>query len=139
MAAILVIDPDPGVRRSATIALEYADHEVLQAVDRDTAIRLVQEIPFDLIVADFRALGTAGSGAPCWIRDIDRSVPVVALCAGGCGAEFSDAASLGADRLLAKPFRARELLAVVTEVLARRRRPSAAPGASRGGEQRAGL
>lgn len=139
MATILVIDPDPGVRRSAAIALEYADHEVAEAVGPDSAIGLVQENPFDLIVADVRALGGGDTGAPRWLRDIDRTVPVVALCAGGRGEEFSDAASLGADRLLAKPFRARDLLAVVTEVLARRRRPSASAGAVWGAEQRPGL
>lgn len=135
MATILVVDRDPGVRRTALIALEYANHEVMEAADSDTAARLVKEIPFDLIAADYRAIGS-GPGGPGWIRDIDRSVPLLALCAGGHGAEFSDAASLGADRLLAKPFRSRELLSVVCEMLARRRRPATTAAAVCGGEAR---
>ena len=57
MARILVVDDDPDFVEIARMILTVAGHEVDSAPDGDTALRMVQDAPPDLILLDVMMRG----------------------------------------------------------------------------------
>lgn len=51
---ILIVDADPAVRRSLVDVLSLEGHEVDAAEDAEGALLLLEQRPYDLVVADLR-------------------------------------------------------------------------------------
>jgi CheY-like chemotaxis protein len=124
MARILVIDDDPAVRAAMQMVLERDGFEVNAVGDGPTGIKLVAAEDFDLLLVDLFMPGMDGLET---IRQVHRhkpGLPVIimsGLSFAYAGAQPPDflamAGKLGAVGNLKKPFRPRELLAVVAEGL----------------------
>jgi CheY-like chemotaxis protein len=124
MARILVIDDDPAVRMAMQMVLEREGLEVHAVGDGPTGIKLVAAEDFDLLIVDIFMPGMDGLET---IRQVHRhkpKLPIVVMS----GLSFpsgatqpsdllSMATKLGAVGNLKKPFRPRELLAVIAEGL----------------------
>jgi CheY-like chemotaxis protein len=125
MARILVIDDDPAVRAAMQMVLEREGFDVSAVGDGPSGIKLVAAEDFDLLLVDLFMPGMDGLET---IRQVHRhkpGLPIVIMSglsfASGTGAQPPDflamAGKLGAVGNLKKPFRPRELLAVVTQGL----------------------
>jgi DNA-binding response OmpR family regulator len=134
MSSILVIDNDPRMRLYLNLVLEGRGHSIREAPDPSTAVGLLHESPFDLLIADVLTRGHSGLDA---LRQLRCSHPELRLiltstmAAVGSGELRKLASELGAATILAKPFRASELLQAVHDELraaraAKRRSPRAA-------------
>lgn len=106
---VLIVDDEPVIRRVAQLALAGEGHAVVEAGDSASAVRMIRETnrPFDLILLD-RTLPD-GEGTAL-IPTIRRDAPGTRiLVVSGLGQ--LDAASVGADGFLPKPFTRSSLLA----------------------------
>ena len=120
MARILVVDDDDAVRRTVCLALERAGYGVVEQANALNAAPLMSDPTISLVVTDVMMPEMDGIEL---IREVKRNrcdLPIIAMSGGGstnfqsllryCGA-------LGADRTLAKPFRASELIGLVQDLL----------------------
>lgn len=121
MAHILVVDDDAAQRETMRKILVRAGHEVTLAADGLEALNAVVSKPFALAFVDLYMPTMDGLEA---IPKLVFQVPglkVVAMSGGVLGGKGTDllrvAESLGAVRALQKPFGARELTELVTELL----------------------
>ena len=130
MARILVIEDDELVRATVKRMLEDGGHAVDVAVDGSDGIRQFRGAPFDLVICDVFMPNRNGIETLRELRQINTDVPIIMMSAGipeawrVAGLTDEDylrmTAVLGATRTLEKPFRPRQLLALVREVLANR-------------------
>jgi len=126
MARVLVIDDDRAVRTIIQATLEHEGFEVLVVGDGRTGIEVTKSENFDLLIVDVFMPGMDGFETIRLVREHKPALPIVVMS----GQSFrpgsdpapdylSMATKLGAVRSLRKPFRARELLAVIAECLER--------------------
>jgi CheY-like chemotaxis protein len=121
MARILVIDDEPLVRAAVRRLLEFAGHEVREAVDGVEGADLFRRQPCDLVLCDIFMPQESGLAT---IRKLCAGSPgakVVAVSGGGFDREsdiLPDALRAGAAAALRKPFRVEALLGLVGEILA---------------------
>ena len=124
MPKILIIDDDPAARRMMVRILGDARHQVIEAADGVEGIRQYWAERPDLVITDIIMPEKEGIQTIADIRSSGSTVGIVAISGGGSGAGnlyLSMAEELGADAVLAKPFRPSELMAVVDELLSRDR------------------
>ncbi|HEY9567010.1 MAG TPA: response regulator [Thalassobaculum sp.] len=120
MATILVIDDEPSLRDVARLALEGAGHTVTEAPDGRAAMAALDRMLPDLIITDILMPEQEGLQTIREIRKRWKSVPVLAMSGGGRTARLDFlqiAKGLGANATLTKPFRVRDLLAAVDQLL----------------------
>ena len=118
MASILVVDDDPDILALIADTLSGEGHDVSQAGDGAQALDLVTARRFDLIVTDIfmpkrDGLATAEAAARAGSR-------VIAISGGGLQdgqSVLHVAASVGAVRILNKPFSMQTLIRTVNDVL----------------------
>ena len=115
---VLVVDDEPTVREVVVGYLRRDGHEVYEAADGPTALELITDQSFDLVVLDMMLPGVNGLDILRRIR-AEGDMAVIMLTA---RAEESDRVAgleLGADDYVVKPFSPRELAARVNGVLRR--------------------
>jgi PAS domain S-box-containing protein len=96
--------------------LERLGHTVDIAPDGDAAIRLVQEIKYDLLLTDVNMPGTDGLHAARWIRslsDAHARLPIVALTASATAMDRDACLKAGMNDYLTKPIDSESLRDVV--------------------------
>lgn len=108
---ILVVDDEARITRHVSSALTEAGHEPVIAHDGETALGMVQEKPFDLIVLDVGLPGMSGFELLKALRDRHIATRVIMLTARGEVTDRVTGLELGADDYLAKPFAMQELVA----------------------------
>jgi CheY-like chemotaxis protein len=119
---ILVVDDDPGIRRTLEIALSKAGYEVLQAQDGEEATRVWHEAAPDLVITDVHMPKKSGLLLIQDLRDHNSSTPIIVMTDGGPAGDFNLlglAQLLGAVRTIAKPFTFDDMLKAVNEELSR--------------------
>jgi DNA-binding response OmpR family regulator len=115
---VLVVDDEQIVREVVVSYLRHEGYRTLEAGDGDTARRLLEEEPPDLVVLDLMLPGIDGLELCRWIR-ARSELPVIMLTARGEEADRIVGLELGADDYVTKPFSPRELAARVRTVLRR--------------------
>jgi two-component system, OmpR family, phosphate regulon response regulator PhoB len=125
-ATILVVEDEPAIQTLIAINLKRAGHEVVTALDAETAQRMVHDALPDLILLDWMLPGVSGLDLARRLRADARSrqVPIIMLTARGEERDKVQGLETGADDYITKPFSPRELLARIQAVL-RRRAPEA--------------
>jgi DNA-binding response OmpR family regulator len=116
MARILVIDDEAELRRIIRIALEQAGHEVIEARNGDDGLRQHDDAAADLIITDIMMPETDGIETIIALRRHNPCIKIIAISGGGRVGDtnfLTLAAKLGADQVLAKPFRREQLLETV--------------------------
>ena len=120
MAKILIIDDDPAIRRLLHRTLGDAGHEVVEAANGYEGVRKFRAAPPDLVITDIIMPEQEGVQTIREIRALGSDVAILAISGGGIGGAalyLTVAEELGADAALPKPFRPRELMAVVDKLL----------------------
>ena len=120
---ILVVEDDAAIVDALSALLETEGHEVTTASRQDDAVALLSAQSFDLALLDVTLRQGTGFGVCAAAREMAPDMPTIFLTASDD--EFSTVAGLdmGAVDYIAKPFRARELLARI-HAAARRARPA---------------
>ena len=117
---ILVIDDDPQIRRVLRQALEWAEYEVIEAANGKTGIKLFHEMPPELTITDLVMPEKEGIETIMEIRRHCPGAKIIAISGGGrIGPEgyLSLALKLGAQRAFEKPFRLKEILDAIQEMI----------------------
>ena len=120
MAKVLVIDDDPGFRRMIRMILARMHHDVVEAKDGNEGVaRFTADRP-DLVISDIVMPDKEGIETILEIRAMAPDAKIIAMSGGGVsvGTGYLAAAlKLGANLILAKPFRPAELTAMVEQLL----------------------
>lgn len=120
MADILIIDDEPGVLRVLRKILETEGHSVTEAPNGEVALRHLEGKPADLVITDIFMPGMDGIEFLVNIRKTFPDARVLAMSGGGILSRdqaLSDAALLGADEILQKPFGKDQVLEAVNKML----------------------
>jgi DNA-binding response OmpR family regulator len=116
---ILVIEDEIQLARKLVSGLEQAGHELRMTNRGETALGVLDDTTFDLLVIDIRLPGIDGFEVLRQLKKKEMSSRVLMLTAAGELQDKVNALRLGADDYLTKPFAMQELLARV-EALGRR-------------------
>ena len=115
MARILVVDDEEDVRDMVRLILEPHGYEITEAADGEEGLQRYREAPADLVLSDFRMPVMDG---PTMIGELRKAYPKVKIIVfAGIAVELTEAAQLGADQVLKKPFRVLDLLEMVKKLL----------------------
>lgn len=119
--SILLIDDDDLLRSALGDLLESSGYTVASAGAGDTGLEMFRVSRPDLVITDLKMPKPDGIDI---VRALSKEVPrprIVAISGGGDRLDtlsgLRRAQTLGADRILEKPFRAKSLLETVASVL----------------------
>jgi signal transduction histidine kinase/CheY-like chemotaxis protein len=120
--SILVADDHPVNRRVVELILESLDVDITTAEDGLQALAAFGTKTFDLVLMDMQMPEMDGLAATTAIRALERRegrarTPIVMLTANALPEHVEAAEAAGADRHLAKPFSAPDLIGLVTDLV----------------------
>jgi signal transduction histidine kinase/ActR/RegA family two-component response regulator/putative methionine-R-sulfoxide reductase with GAF domain len=118
-AKILVVEDDHALRHVLVQLLEHAGHEVHSAENGHEALRLLGRLRFDLVFSDVGMPAMSGWVLAARIREISRTLPVCLMTGWGDAIEKGKLEEAGISHVLMKPFRVRDVLGIVAELLRR--------------------
>lgn len=119
MANILIVDDDADVGITIRAMLAGSSHEVMYEGDPGRVKRILLESAFDIIISDVFMPEFDGIELVLMAREINPEVKIIVITGGsrhfpsGSGAlqDITDSVEMfGANLVLAKPFRRRELI-----------------------------
>jgi CheY-like chemotaxis protein len=114
---ILVVDDEPAVCGAIKMLLEHDGHTVQTADGGETALAMLEQGKFDLIVTDYRMKGMNGVELARLIKERQPHLPIVMATA------FADEFTVlgkppeGVDFVISKPFSQKILREAVARVL----------------------
>lgn len=119
MPIILLIENDAGNRMLAERILALSGYGCVAVSNGQEALRLLDQQHFDLILTDLSMPVLDGFRMAMLIRARPElaQIPIVALTAHAFDAERQQALRMGCTDLLVKPYRPKELLAMVARYL----------------------
>jgi two-component system response regulator HydG len=116
-ARILIVDDEPGMRRSLAIMLRRQGYAVVEAADGvEASERLGQDV-FDLVIADVRMEPVSGLDLLKHVKQASPATEVVLMTAFGTIESAVEAMRQGAHDFITKPFQPDEILLRVRNAL----------------------
>lgn len=116
MTRILLVEDDLGIVENLTEYLTKEGFEVRNASGQRAALQLIDSEFFDLVLLDI-SLSDGNGFAVCNAIKSEYSTPVIFLTASGDEYSTVTGFEIGADDYIAKPFRPRELLSRIKNIL----------------------
>jgi len=113
MSKILIVDDEARILLLLQSLLKANGYETVTAKDGNTALELVKNDAFDLIITDLRMVPMDGMTLFREIKTIHPNIPVILLTAYASVETAIDAMKNGAFDYLTKPFKVDEMLATV--------------------------
>ncbi len=122
MNKVLLVEDDKNITDNLTVFLQKEGFEVEAANGQARAFELLDSTRYDLVLLDV-SLSDGNGFVVCHRIKAESDIPVIFLTASGD--EFSVVAGFdaGADDYISKPFRPRELISRMRNVLRRRNNP----------------
>ncbi|MDD3472218.1 MAG: response regulator [Syntrophaceae bacterium] len=120
MARILVVDDEPEVLLLLSDILESGGYEVVKATNGVEGLREYQKGGVDLIVTDIIMPDKEGLESIMDYKQINPEVKIIAISGGariGPHTYLKMAEKFGARKVFSKPFRNKELLDAIEELL----------------------
>jgi DNA-binding NtrC family response regulator len=117
MAHILIVDDEERMRHLISIMLERQGHRVAQAGDGVEALALVEERPFDMVIADIKMPRMDGMALMTRITEMEAPCPVVIITAFATIDSAVEAMRRGAADFITKPFDEDRILLTVERTL----------------------
>ncbi len=120
MPCVLVVDDDDDVRIMLKTMLERNNYDVIIAQNGNEATRLLKNNPVDLIITDLVMPEKEGIETIIEVKHDFPHIKIIAISGGkriGLSTQLKSANLLGADRTLKKPFKSKELLNTVRELI----------------------
>lgn len=116
MNRILLVEDDKGIVDNLTEFLKTEGFFVLHASGQKSALELLQKELFDLVLLDI-SLSDGNGFSVCSAIKAEYGLPVIFLTASGDEYSTITGFDLGADDYIAKPFRPRELISRIKNIL----------------------
>ena len=116
MTRILLVEDDRGIVTNLTEFLSKEGYDVKSASGQKVALQLVENEKFDLVLLDI-SLSDGNGFSVCKAIKSDYHIPVIFLTASGDEYSTVTGFELGADDYIAKPFRPRELVSRIKNIL----------------------
>lgn len=119
MGRVLVVDDEPDVILLCSLNLKQLGHELLEASDGSSALKLARERHPDVIVLDLMLPGMTGYEVLETLQQDEQTsgIPVLVLTAKSLRADRERAHELGASGFLTKPFLPSELCEMVESLV----------------------
>jgi CheY-like chemotaxis protein len=114
---ILVVDDDRLVRRFMTESLRTLGYQVADAADGQSAVDLLKETAFDLLIVDFAMPGMNGAEVARLARSLRPALRI--LIVSGYADSTALQTAVGNAPQLRKPFNTADLQAAVRDLFAR--------------------
>ena len=116
---ILIVDDEAHIVHIIRYKLEREGYQVVTAGDGQEAYDLAQSVEPDLIVTDFQMPVLSGYEMCVKLHgsEVTADTPVVMVTARGHKLSAKELAETNIRQMMCKPFSARELLAVIEELL----------------------
>lgn len=118
-ATILLTDDEPGVRRALKEILEFEGYNILEAEDGESALRIIESRPIDLMLLDVKMKGLDGLDVLERLNENNTEFPVIMLTGHGNIDTAVQSTRLGAFDFLQKPPDLNRLLISVRNALDR--------------------
>ena len=116
MTKLLLVEDDPGIVKSLTEFLQSEGFLVDSASGQGGACRLLEENSYDLVLLDI-SLKDGNGFSLCKIIKSEYQIPVIFLTASSDEYSTVTGFELGADDYIPKPFRPRELISRIKNIL----------------------
>ena len=100
---ILIVDHEPGMRKSLAIILRREQYEVTETASVAEAVGRLKGERYDLVIADLMMEPLNGLDLLTLIRRYRTTCPVIIMTAFGTPEARSEAAALGAVDFMGKP------------------------------------
>ena len=123
---ILLVDDEPGLRRTLSDRLRKEGYGVDTAANGEAATEMARKSDYDLIILDLNLPAKNGLDVCRDLRREGKNVAVLMLTARDAVADKITGLKLGADDYMTKPFESAELMARIEALL--RRTKGADPG-----------
>ena len=116
MTRIMLVEDDKGIVTNLTEYLTKEGYAVKNASGQKDALQFVKNEKFDLVLLDI-SLSDGNGFSVCKAIKSDYNIPVIFLTASGDEYSTVTGFELGADDYIAKPFRPRELVSRIKNIL----------------------
>jgi DNA-binding NtrC family response regulator len=116
-AKILVVDDELIMRESLAGWLQRDGHEVKTASSGETALEMIKETRFDILLVDIKMEGMSGLDVLKTVKENDPDVAVIMITAYGSIQTAIEAIKSGACDYLLKPFEPNELGVLIDKIL----------------------
>ena len=119
-ADILIIDDDAIMREALAEHLEEEGYRVRKAANGSEGLAAVRFAAPALVITDIHMPEANGAMVIAMLKDQHPGIPVIAISGlfnSGQGLDADAAIALGAARTLAKPFKCKDLLRAVADLL----------------------
>ena len=116
MPSILLLEDNTELRNMLKLLLTRAGYEVREASNGKGVVEKYQQLQPDLVITDLLMPEKDGLEVIQELRDLDRTVKIIAMSGGGRGSVeyyLPLAKKLGAQYTLSKPFSYEEFLATI--------------------------
>jgi DNA-binding NtrC family response regulator len=107
---ILVVDDEPGMRKSLAMMLRREQYEVAETASVAEAVGRLKGDRYDLVIADLMMEPLNGLDLLALVQRHRATCPVIIMTAFGTPEARSEASALGAADFLEKPLQAPQLL-----------------------------
>jgi DNA-binding response OmpR family regulator len=126
-ARVLIVDDEKRLAFSLgqTLQLDFPECRVDTANSAEEALSVLASNTYDLIIADVRMPGVSGLDLIKGVRYLDAEVPIILMTGYGSEPLRRQAATLGVDHYVDKPFDIEELMSLVRTLLAGQGGPDA--------------
>lgn len=116
---ILIIDDEDKMRRVLNIMLQRMGYRVSAAENGETALQMLQQESFDLVISDLRMPGLDGAALLQQLRATDNPVPFIMVTAHGTVESAVRVMKLGACDYIMRPFDIETMKLAIDRVLSR--------------------
>ncbi|HEY5974972.1 MAG TPA: sigma-54 dependent transcriptional regulator [Geobacteraceae bacterium] len=117
---ILIVDDELSMREFLAILLEREGYRTQMAEDAETALRLLDQNSYDLVISDVNMPGLDGIALLERIKAQAPDTAVLMITAFSAASQAVEAMKLGAYDYLAKPFKVEEIKVLVRNALEKR-------------------
>ena len=118
---ILIVDDEKSIRDFLEIMLKKEGYKVASASSGEEALKLVNQINYDLVISDVRMKGMSGVELLKSIKEINPETVVLMVTAYASVDTAIDAMKAGAYDYIAKPFKIEEVKYIIRNALDRKR------------------
>lgn len=120
MARILIVEDDAGCRELATIVCSHAGHDAVAVANARAAFIELFQSSFELMITDLVLPDMDGVALTRSLRAVPHWDHMYILAATALGGErhVTEMREAGIDAMIQKPYRTRDLLSAVEQLLA---------------------
>ena len=117
---ILIVDDDPGILDLLKRTMEMTGHNCIGVNDGESALAIIAQKPFDLVVTDINMPGMTGIELAKKILK-NFSADIIVMTGQTKGYQYDEVINLGASDFVEKPFSIQEIILRIQRVLRERR------------------